>query len=157
MLDIKRIRENPDELRDGLKRRYHDTAPVDALLACDQERRTLVTRVEELKSRRNAISREVGQKRKAGEDTTVLQNEVRAMGDTIAAMDQQIREVDERQSALLLSIPNIPCRPSPPAPMPIPTVSSASSALRRNSISRLSTTSRSASASGSSTCPAPRA
>ncbi|MGI6099251.1 MAG: serine--tRNA ligase [Lentisphaerae bacterium] len=116
MLDIKRIRENPDELRDGLKRRYHDTAPVDALLACDQERRTLVTRVEELKSRRNAISREVGQKRKAGEDTTVLQNEVRAMGDTIAAMDQQIREVDERQSALLLSIPNIPCPTIPTGP-----------------------------------------
>ena len=116
MLDIKRIRENPDELRDGLKRRYHDTAPVDALLACDQERRTLVTRAEELKSRRNAISREVGQKRKAGEDTTALQNEVRAMGDTITALDQQIREVDERQSALLLSIPNIPHPDIPTGP-----------------------------------------
>ncbi len=116
MLDIKRIRENPDELRDGLKRRYHDTAPVDALLACDQERRTLVTRAEELKSRRNAISREVGQKRKAGEDTTALQNEVRAMGDTITALDQQIREVDERQSALLLSSPNIPHPDIPTGP-----------------------------------------
>ena len=116
MLDIKRIRENPDELRDGLRRRFMDAAPVDVLLACDQERRSIVTRVEELKSRRNAISRDVGKKRKAGEDTAALQDEVRAMGDTIAAMDEQVRALDERQRNLLLAIPNIPCATIPTGP-----------------------------------------
>ena len=116
MLDIKRIRENPDELRDGLRRRFMDAASVDALLACDQERRSIVTRVEELKSRRNAISRDVGKKRKAGEETAALQDEVRAMGDTIAAMDEQVRALDERQRNLLLAIPNIPCATIPTGP-----------------------------------------
>jgi seryl-tRNA synthetase len=116
MLDIKRIRENPDELRNGLKRRFMETAPVDELLACDQQRRALVTRVEEMKSRRNAISKEVGLKRKAGQETETLQDEVRAMGDTIAELDRQARDLDERQRSLLLVIPNIPCPTIPTGP-----------------------------------------
>lgn len=116
MLDIKRIRDNPDELRAALRRRGADTAPVEALLDCDRERRALVTRVEELKSRRNGLSREIGAQRKAGADTAAAQAEVRAMGDEITTLDAQVRESDARQREILLGIPNIPCPTIPTGP-----------------------------------------
>ncbi|NLF23717.1 MAG: serine--tRNA ligase, partial [Lentisphaerae bacterium] len=116
MLDIKRFRDNPDEIRNGLTRRFMDPAPVDAVLACDQQRRGAVTRAEELKSRRNSLSREIGQKRKAGEDTATMQAEVRAMGETIAALDREADELDARLQTLLLAIPNVPCAAIPTGP-----------------------------------------
>jgi seryl-tRNA synthetase len=69
-----------------------------------------------MKSRRNAISKDVGAKRKSGQDTAELQSEVRAMGDTIAEIDQQVRDLDVRQQTLLLAIPNIPCATIPTGP-----------------------------------------
>ncbi len=116
MLDIKRIRDNPDELRAGLRRRGADTAPVEALLECDRERRALVTRVEEFKSRRNSLSREIGARRRAGEDTAAAQAEVRAIGEQIAALDAQARAAERRQGEIIFAIPNIPCPSIPTGP-----------------------------------------
>lgn len=116
MLDIKRIRENPDELREGLKRRFMATVPVDALLECDRQRRQMVTRVEELKSRRNAVSKEIGARRRAGDDTAAQQAEMRSLGDDIADLDRQADALDARQRELLLGIPNIPCPAIPTGP-----------------------------------------
>ncbi len=116
MLDIKRIRENPDEIRAGLKRRFFDPAPVDGVLACDAERRAALKEVEELKNRRNTLSKEIGAKRKAGEDTSAVQAEVREMGEKIAALDKKATELEEKQRAILLSIPNMPCDTIPTGP-----------------------------------------
>ena len=70
MLDIKRIRENADEVREGLKRRWMDTALVDNVLELDAKRRTLITEVDALKARRNEVSKSIGIRIKAGEDVT---------------------------------------------------------------------------------------
>ena len=108
MLDIKRIRETPDEVREGLKRRWMDTALVDAVLELDAKRRALVTEVDSLKAKRNEVSKSIGMRVKAGEDVTAIKDEMRALGDDIAAKDVEIRTIDEDFRTAMLRIPNIP-------------------------------------------------
>ena len=116
MLELKRIREKPDEVREGLKRRGADPAPVERVLELDRARRSLVTQAEELKSRRNADSKVIGQKKKAGEDTTALQAAVRAGGERIAALDEEIRVTEAALGEAMLRIPNVPCATIPTGP-----------------------------------------
>ncbi len=108
MLDIKRLRETPDEVREGLKRRWMDTALVDDALALDARRRALVTEVDALKARRNEVSKSIGARVKAGEDVTAVKAEMRAVGDAIAAKDDEIRTVEEAFRTAMLRIPNVP-------------------------------------------------
>ncbi|MBR4945664.1 MAG: serine--tRNA ligase, partial [Kiritimatiellae bacterium] len=108
MLDIKRIRETPDEVREGLKRRWMDTALVDAVLELDAKRRALVTEVDSLKAKRNEVSKSIGMRVKAGEDVTAIKDEMRALGDDIAAKDVEIRTIDEDFRTAMLRIPNVP-------------------------------------------------
>lgn len=107
MLDMKFIREHPDTVRDGLKKRGTD-ATIDTVLAIDQERRTLLKEVESLKSHRNAVSKEIGRLKQSGQDTAEQQAAMRKIGDRIAELDTRVREVDARLEAALLLIPNIP-------------------------------------------------
>ena len=65
MLDIKRIRQNPQELRDALKARNKDIS-IDEFLAQDEKRRTLMAQVEEKKALRNAESKKIGEIKKRG-------------------------------------------------------------------------------------------
>ena len=116
MLDIKRIREKTDEVREGLQRRGADPALLDGVLELDRQRRTLLGSVEEMKNRRNATSKEIGAARKRGEDTATVQAEVRTLGDQITALDEQIRTVEAELNTAVLRIPNIPCATIPTGP-----------------------------------------
>jgi seryl-tRNA synthetase len=116
MLDIKRVREKTEEVREGLRRRNADPATLDRAIELDRERRGAVTRVEELKNRRNAASKEIGAARKRGEDTAAVQAEVRGLGDQIAALDERIRAIEGELHKALLAIPNVPCSTIPTGP-----------------------------------------
>jgi seryl-tRNA synthetase len=116
MLDIKRIRERPDEVREGLKDRGADAGVVDQVLELDRRRRAMLTESEGLKNRRNAASKEIGALKKKGEDTAAAQAAVREMGDRIASLDGQVREVDVKLEAILLRIPNVPHASLPKGP-----------------------------------------
>ncbi|MBU4285297.1 MAG: serine--tRNA ligase [Kiritimatiellae bacterium] len=107
MLDIKLIRERENEVRAALARRGAATH-LDALLQADQKRRRLVTDVESLKRQRNTASEEIGKLKKAGQDTAAKQVAVKAAGEQIAALDDQIQQVDQELNSLLLMIPNTP-------------------------------------------------
>lgn len=74
----------------------------------DARRRSALTEAETLKARRNAQSMEIGKRKKAGEDTEALQAEVRAMGDNIAGLDEQVKAIDEEFRLMMASIPNVP-------------------------------------------------
>jgi seryl-tRNA synthetase len=108
MLDIKRIREKTEEVREGLRRRGADAGLVDNVLVFDAQRRQLIAAAEELKSRRNTVSKQVGELRRKGEDTTEIQAGMRALGDEIAALDRQLADIEASQSQALLSLPNLP-------------------------------------------------
>ena len=107
MLDIKLIREREAEVRAALARRGTATH-LDALLQADQKRRRLVTDVELLKRQRNTASAEIGKLKKAGQDTAAKQVAVKAAGEQIAALDDQVQQVDQELNSLLLMIPNTP-------------------------------------------------
>lgn len=107
MLDINLIREQPDQVRKSLRDRQMDPAPVDSILALDEKRRGLLTRVEKLKADRNTASKEIGQLK----DGPARQDKIEAMrrvGDEIASLDQQVTDVDRELLAATATIPNIP-------------------------------------------------
>jgi seryl-tRNA synthetase len=107
MLDIRLLREQTDEVKAQLARAGVDPAQIDAVLAFDEQRRTLLKEVEGLKATRNAVSKEIGKMRDATERDAKIA-EMRGVGDRIAELDRQVSEVEERQRAALAEIRNIP-------------------------------------------------
>lgn len=106
MHDIQLIRNEPEQVKRALARRHIDS-PVDAMLALDAERRSLLTEVETLKAERNRVSKEIG-KMKAAEGRETRIGEMRAMGERIEALDARVRAVDASLHELLISTPNLP-------------------------------------------------
>ncbi len=107
MLDINLIRENPEIVRQNLRVRQMETGPVDAVLALDEQRRALILEVEALKSERNAVSKEIGRMKDAGERQAKIEA-MRLVGDKIAALDEQLGQVETQLNQALSVIPNLP-------------------------------------------------
>lgn len=110
MLDLKKIRTNPDEIKKALKNRGEDfqESTIDEILALDEERRKILVEVENLKSKRNQVSAEIPKLKKAGEDVQGIMAEMRELGDKIKEFDTKVSEVDSKIEYILLRIPNIP-------------------------------------------------
>lgn len=109
MLDIKRIREEPEPIKERLRNRGGDASVlIDTLLECDEKRRQLETEKQSLQGERNSKSKEIGSKKKAGEDTTEIETEVKNIGTDLKNLSDQVEEADITQNDLLLSIPNTP-------------------------------------------------
>ena len=110
MLDIKRIRQNPQELRDALKARNKDIS-IDEFLAQDEQRRKLLLEVEEKKALRNAESKKIGQAKKNGAsdaEMTAIKEDMRRVGDEIDALDAEVAKLDAAMEAFLMTLPNLP-------------------------------------------------
>jgi seryl-tRNA synthetase len=107
VLDLKFVRENSETLREKMRLRglEVDLAPFQALEA---ERRTLILEVEELRSRRNAVSKEIAAKKKRGEDADADVAAMRAVGDRIQELEGLQRVNEESLTDLLRNLPNIP-------------------------------------------------
>ncbi|HEX9691743.1 MAG TPA: serine--tRNA ligase [Gemmatimonadales bacterium] len=109
MLDVRLIRESPDEVRRALARRGAELVPaVDRILELDTERRALLQRVEALKAERNRQSEEVARRRKGGEIADDLLESLKALSEDIKQIDPQVRTVEELLEGELLSLPNLP-------------------------------------------------
>lgn len=107
MLDIKLIVEHEQTVREGLEKRG-DSGNIDSLIRANENRRSLITKVESLKRQRNTASKEIGKLRKEGQDTAKKQTAVKALGAEIAELDNQIRDIEKECAAMLMTIPNIP-------------------------------------------------
>lgn len=107
MLDIKLIRENPELVKKGIENK-NEKSTVDEILATDNERRELLKKVEELKAKRNKVSKEIGQKKRAGEDASEIIAEMGKVSDEIKELDEKVREVDEKLRTHLMWVPNLP-------------------------------------------------
>jgi seryl-tRNA synthetase len=109
MLDIRLLREQPDFVKQRLAARDPRlVSAVDEVLECDQKRRAAQTRFQELQSDRKKTSKEIGVKKSKGEDTSAVETRVRAMGDEIARLEDEAKQLDAAQRTLLLNIPNLP-------------------------------------------------
>ena len=111
MLDIKLLREDPEFVKDRVRTRGcgPDTL-VDKVLAYDETRRKAETEKQGFQSERKTLSKQIGALMGQGkaEEAEAIKEQVRIIGDKITALEQQSQEADEHQTALLLSIPNIP-------------------------------------------------
>lgn len=107
MLDMKFVRSNPQAVIEALAKRGGKIS-LDAFLSLDAERRSILNQVEEMKSRRNTASKQVGLMKKNGEDPTALMEETRKLGDEIAALDKRLAQVEDALTDQLLRLPNIP-------------------------------------------------
>jgi len=108
MLDIRVIRENPVAVQDRLKARGGDHWKlVDDVLACDETRRATETAKQQLQNSRKTISKQIGQLKGKGEDTSAIEAEVRAINEQITTLDAESEIATARQNELLLNIPNL--------------------------------------------------
>ena len=106
MLDIRKIRENPDYYIAETEKKY-TTVSLKDVLAVDTERRPLLTEVEKLKSERNAESKRIGELKKKGENADEAVKAMRHLGDKIDGLDKTLRELDYKQTEMLMHVPNI--------------------------------------------------
>jgi seryl-tRNA synthetase len=107
MLDIKLVRNNPELIREAVKKRGEEI-DLDGFLKLDEKRRELLYEVEQLKSQRNTVSQEIGRLKQQGldaEDKILLMREV---SQKIKDLDEEIKEVEKEIGEFLLTIPNIP-------------------------------------------------
>ena len=110
MLDLKRIRNNAEEIKKALGNRGEkfDVSVIDEVIALDEERRSILVEVEGLKSKRNQVSAEIPKRKKAGEDVTEVMAEMKKIGETIKEFDAKVSEIDSKIEYIMLRIPNIP-------------------------------------------------
>jgi seryl-tRNA synthetase len=107
MLDLKFVRENPEQVRAAIRRRGADL-DLTEFLAQDEKRRRAQQEVEALRRKRNEVSEEIGRLKKAGQQADDKVAEMRSVGDAIARLESMMREAEEAQQNILLTIPNPP-------------------------------------------------
>ncbi|MDE2786952.1 MAG: serine--tRNA ligase [Chloroflexota bacterium] len=109
MLSLEQIRSDTDTVRAALIRRAEDEDCLDDILAMDARRRGAITDGDELRARRNAVSREIGQVRSQGgqPDESVVA-EMRDVGRRISELEDLVRDLDGRINDAMLALPNLP-------------------------------------------------
>jgi len=107
MLDPRLIKESAAELRTRLGSRA-ESIDWDSLVKREQERRTLLTKVEELRSQRRTVSDQIAKLKRDKQPADTLVEEMRLVGDRIKQLEENLRESEEQLNAIALSIPNIP-------------------------------------------------
>jgi seryl-tRNA synthetase len=106
LIDIRILRENPEKIRQNLEGRNIQDFPLDELLAKDRQRRDLITANQRLKEERNRITGEIAAKKRRGEDSQKLIEQMRTVSDEIEQNESATRVVEERVKELLARLPN---------------------------------------------------
>ncbi len=109
MLDIKIIRENPQLVKDAMKKRNKDMdALVDEVLAIDAQRRELTVKNDQLKQEQNNASREIPKIKKEGGDISAIMARMNEIKESVKAGDAKLAELEEKQQKIMYEFPNIP-------------------------------------------------
>ena len=113
MNDLRLIREQPDLMREALRKRGLDAEPVDRILALDEERRSRLAELENLRAQRNSLSKEIG--RMKDDASRETQKEiVRGINTRIDGIETLVNELDAQLQESLYELPNIPDPDVPP-------------------------------------------
>lgn len=111
MLDLRFVRENPELVKENIKKKFQDNklALVDEVIALDVENRTLKVEVENLRADRNKLSKEIGSLMKQGkrEDAEAVKVKVAEGAERIAELDKKEVEIEERIKTIMMTLPNI--------------------------------------------------
>ena len=107
MLDAKLVRTDFEAVKARLAKRNNDYG-LEAFLELDKQRRELIQKTEDLKSKQNAVSKQVPILKKEGKDVSAILEEMKTLSDTVKELDAQVRDVDAKTEDFLLNVPNMP-------------------------------------------------
>lgn len=107
MLDLKFVRQNRELVEQALKRRNMDR-DLSHFAEIDEKRRVALAKMEEMKAKNNTVSKEVGKRKKAGENADELMAEMKELKASIKESEEEVRNLEEALRNELLYIPNIP-------------------------------------------------
>ncbi len=108
MLDIKRIREDFEGVKERVEFRGKGDYGIGQVKELDEKRRELLADVEAKKNRQNTVSREIPKMKKEGQDTTEIMAEMKALSSEIKDLDGKLSEIEENLRIALLNVPNTP-------------------------------------------------
>ena len=109
MLDIKYIKENPDEVIERLAKKGKDAKEeIEAILALDAERRALISATEAIKAEQNKTNKLIPQYKKEGRDVSEIFAKMKEMGAQVKADEEKLKEVETKFNTLMLGLPNLP-------------------------------------------------
>ncbi len=112
MISIDLIRRNPDAVREAMRKRDADVS-IDSIISLDELRRSLIARVDNLRARRNEVSRELARAKERPQESI---DEMRAVNRDIRKIEEELRAADEELNTLMLRVPNIPHDSAPVGP-----------------------------------------
>ena len=108
MLDIRRIRENLDDIKKAMDRRGEKEFNLDIVVELDDKRRELLKEVEVMKNEMNVESKKIPQLIKEGKDVTEDKARLKELSDKIKELDEKVRTVSNEIEYNLMRIPNVP-------------------------------------------------
>jgi seryl-tRNA synthetase len=107
MIDIKLLRNDLENTIEKLNKRGKDFNYLREVVDLDNERRTMIAQVEALKKERNDLSKQIGMKKRQGEDVEAIMAQVGNIGEHIAFDDKRIVEIEKKIENILLITPNL--------------------------------------------------
>jgi seryl-tRNA synthetase len=111
MLDIKKIIENKDFFTEGLSNRGFDTSNLDIIIEMDSDRRKLITEGDKKRSKRNEMSKKIGQeKRKPSDEETSF---IKQLSEDLKNIDESLSKINFDIKEIMLNIPNLPQKDVP--------------------------------------------
>lgn len=112
MLDLKLIRDNPDFVKAGIRKKHRDPSLVDRVVETDRRRRELVQEVERLRAEQNRASGEIA--RLKGPEREQRIAAMREISSRLKTLEPELRAAEEALQRLLLELPNLPHETVPP-------------------------------------------
>lgn len=108
MLDIKKIREDYEGVKAGVERREKGSFGIERIPEIDNRIREAKSEVEPMKAKLNSVSKQIGQLKKNGEDTTAIMAEMKELSSSIKSKDEEVSKLEGELKSALLEIPNVP-------------------------------------------------
>ena len=108
MLDIKKIRQEPDFYKEKLATRGVKPEEIDEVIALDKKRRELLQQTETMKAQRNEASKKIGEAKRNGESADAAIKETRELGDKIKELDAELEANDAELHDKMAHLPNVP-------------------------------------------------
>lgn len=113
MLDLKRIRENLEDIKNDMQRRGEKEFDLDLVVKLDDKRRELLKEVEVMKNKLNIESKNIPQLIKEGKNVDDAKAQLKVLSDEIKILDEKVREVESEIEYNLMRIPNVPHKDVP--------------------------------------------
>ncbi len=108
MLDIKKIRAEYEKVKGAVEKRGQGDYNIGQVVQMDEERRELLSTVEQMKNKQNIVSKEIPKLKKEGKDISGLLSEMKELSMKIKELDERIKDIESDIKDMLLSIPNTP-------------------------------------------------